>query len=120
MSKVASLSDSLSRRRAYVLDYGGYPDINLPEGHSPNVQRLLASVANDCNRGRAPFSTFLTMHFDFEANSKVCMMGAFALGLHAYANDLQSYWVRKDGSSQEAKPELHNDDLEARAETKGP
>ena len=76
MPEIASLSLSLSRRRTYVLDDGGYPDITLPQEHSPNVQRLWASVANDCNRGRAPFCTFLTTHFDFEANSKVCMMGA--------------------------------------------
>ena len=102
MPKIASLSLSLSRCRAHVSDDGGYPDISLPQCHSPNVQRLLASVADDCNGKGKPFCTFLTAHFDFEANSKVCMVGAFALGIHAYANDLLCYCVRKDGSSQEA------------------
>ena len=63
---------------------------------------------------------FITMHFNFEANSKVSMLGAFALDLHAYANDLMGYRNSKDGSSQEAKPELPDDDIEARAGTKGP
>ena len=94
--------------------------IGFPQCLSPYVQRLLAGLADDSNVRWKPFCAFLTAHFDFVANSKVCMVGAFALGIHANANDLLCYCVRENGSSQEAQPELLNDDLEARAGTKGP